>query len=693
MKISVNLTQAMGASFDAPSPVDGQVFHSFQKCGGNQRMRRIRIRNAHDAFAVANQFANAPDVQARSGSALLMDLYEVIAERVCPGELEVGCDARIANTFEIVRISFTLHIFREQEELLHVADRNELPAAPKTPDIQRADVPGKQSERSMIPDELFCAIRHVLVTEGTGTYRVENDREAFPAFTSKIHFQRNAISAFFDAGIRMRLAEYGHFPDSYGLAEHCLKIAFDLFEIPVRHSSLHRLRFALLFAGQFNDLHELSHYAQRQQGDAPFRACRRIPEISGHKRKRLSMRDGRQSWSATCASNYFRSRREMNMIANATEFELLRAGALREVLRSSGPCITISLPPYRPGETDNSPAALLKTYVRDAGDQLREDGYAKSASLLKPLQDLAGDPVLSAGSHYGRAIFCSPAEIEQFCLTIAVAPSLRIGGSFFIRHFAPELSRPSAFYVLALSKTRVGLLRCAGFRAEPARLPAGVPETLGEALALERPDHDLENRSAAGASTGAMRMVRFGTGSEHERQKTHLADYYKTVDRGLQQVFTQPETPLILAGVQEDVALYRAVNTHRSLAKASIHGSPDLSRDRVEILRQAYSILRRERMEHQRDALLAAKEQLGPGRLSTELKTILSAAFEGRLAQLYVNEGANSIGVFERGTYQSWRKEDLLNVAAVQTVIHRGKFCELPDDMMSGDAAIGIMRF
>jgi hypothetical protein len=175
-------------------------------------------------------------------------------------------------------------------------------------------------------------------------------------------------------------------------------------------------------------------------------------------------------------------------------FELLGAGAMRELLRSPGPCITIALPRYRPGEPEGSPATLMKAFIQEASDQLRGDGYATPASLLQPLQDFAEDPALSAGSHYGRAIFRSPTKFEQFCLTTAVAPSFRIGGSFSIRPFAPELSRPHAFYVIALSRTRVGLVRCTGLDAEPARLPAGIPETLAAALALERPDHDLENR-------------------------------------------------------------------------------------------------------------------------------------------------------------------------------------------------------
>lgn len=381
------------------------------------------------------------------------------------------------------------------------------------------------------------------------------------------------------------------------------------------------------------------------------------------------------------------------MTAHTTTFELLKAGALREVLRSPGPCITMTLPPYRPGEPGGSSAAFVKAYIQDAASELRERGFQESANLLQPLQHFAEEPALSAGSHCGRIIFCSPGEFVQFSLTTTVAPHLSVSGSFFIRHCAPELSFPHTFYVLALAKTQVRLLRCEGLHAEPATLPPNIPETLEAALALERPDHDLEARSAAGRSTGSMHMVRFGTGSEREHQKIHLADYYKLVDRGMRQMLREPETPLILAGVEEDVAIYRAVNTFGNLAKASIPGSPDISRDQTEILRKAYSILHRERSEHQHAVLLATQEQSSPSRFSTDLNAILKAAFEGRVAHLYLREDASQTGVFEYGTYQGWGEEDLLNLAAVQTLIHRGTFCELPSEMMPDGAAIAILRF
>ena len=328
------------------------------------------------------------------------------------------------------------------------------------------------------------------------------------------------------------------------------------------------------------------------------------------------------------------------VVTNATAVELLRIGVIREILRSPGPCITILLPPYRPGEPAAPPAALLKTYIQHTVGQLSERRSPKlaTANLLRPLERLAEDPALEAGSHWSRAIFLSSSVFQQFYLTNAVAASLSVAGSYSIRRLAPELSRPRESYTLALSKTQVALLRCTGLHAEVAKLPPGVPETLAEALALEPPDHDLEGRSAVGASTGAMHSVRFGTGSGRERQHAHLADYYRLVDRGLQRSFREPNIPLILAGVEEDVAIYRGGSTYRGLAKSSIPGSRDVVREQIEMLQQAYSILRADEIERQHAVLLAAKEQAAASRFSADPDAILRAAFEGQVGELYLNE-------------------------------------------------------
>lgn len=377
--------------------------------------------------------------------------------------------------------------------------------------------------------------------------------------------------------------------------------------------------------------------------------------------------------------------------------ELIRLGSMRDMLRLPGPCVTLLLPPYHPGEQAGSPAAFLKANVQEAARQLVGRGSAKAANsiLLHPLEELAQDVAFAGGSRWSQAIFRSPSVFEHFYLAQPVPASLTIGGCCAIRPLAAEFARPRLFYILALAKSGVALLRCAGLHAETVKLPHGVPETLAEALELEPPDHDLQNRSViSGESTGTMHGVRFGTGSGRERQHAHLADYYKLVDRAVEELFKEPETPLVLAGVEEDAALYRSVSGNPNLVKGEIAGSLPVSADLTPALEVAHAILREAAVERQAAVLRAARERVAPARFSIQPEEILHAAFAGRVAHLFLNEEAKRVDVFERGNYRSWGQEELLNLAAVQTVIHHGKYCELPAVAMPGGAAAAaLMRY
>jgi hypothetical protein len=88
----------------------------------------------------------------------------------------------------------------------------------------------------------------------------------------------------------------------------------------------------------------------------------------------------------------------------------------------------------------------------------------------------------------------------------------------------------------------------------------------------------------------------------------------------------------------------------------------------------ARSLLGAEERQRQAQSLREEMEGVVPDRLLTDPHTIVSAAFEGRARQRYFNENADIRDVFERQIYQTWGKEDLLNLAVVKTMLH-GRTC------------------
>jgi len=187
-----------------------------------------------------------------------------------------------------------------------------------------------------------------------------------------------------------------------------------------------------------------------------------------------------------------------------------------------------------------------------------------------------------------------------------------------------------------------------------------------------------------------MRGVQFGTGSEREKQHGHLHDFYRAVDRGLNALLFSQQTPLILAGVEEDLAIYRSVSTYPNLLDQTIHGSPT-GRAKAELAREARIVALSDSHKRAAAALAKAAEQFGPGRFSTDLDAILRAAVQGRVIDLYIDENSRRLGDFDGkavGGRNFWHAEDLLNVAAVETLRYGGQVHTLPVHWISNRALI-----
>ena len=382
-----------------------------------------------------------------------------------------------------------------------------------------------------------------------------------------------------------------------------------------------------------------------------------------------------------------------------TEVTPLRLDNVHELVSSAGPCVTLLLPAYRPGEQARSMAAIIKTGLQEAGRQLRVRHIPESVivDLLAPLEQLTQEEEFLAGTHCGVAIFRSPQVLRQFELIGPVNQSLTVGACFQIRPLLGELHLPPEFYVLKLSKKRIALLRCAHLRAVRVVLPNSIPETLDDFLELKAPDHDLMNRSPSGPSTGQMRGVSFGTGSGRETQHTHLADFYKAVDRGVNEFLRMHRAPLVLAGVEEDAATYRNINTYAQLLDEWVPGSPNEAIPEEKLVKQASAIVQADCTNRAAAELADSKERVSPARFSTNVANILSAAVEGRIHRLYLDANARRTGVFEgvrRGGRWNWGEEDLLNTAAVETILQRGLVFALPSSKMpDGVAAAAILRY
>jgi hypothetical protein len=343
-------------------------------------------------------------------------------------------------------------------------------------------------------------------------------------------------------------------------------------------------------------------------------------------------------------------------------FEPVNARNIHELLEASGPCITVYLPPYHPGEiSPRAQHASLKDDLHAAARKLSSMHVTDSEAqdLLEPLRQFAAAPDSDAGFHWPRVIFRSPDLLRAFFFRMDPVSNVTVGRHFQILPAIGDLQIPSQFYILKLSKRRMSIMRV-GLHMESVNLPGKTPDTLEEFLELDRPDHDQENRASIGGPA-AGRRIRFGTGDERENQQSYVADFFKMIDRSVRELLRDPKIPLVLTGLEEDVALFRSITSVANVLPGSVPGA--LSD--AELLLQSSTLIREVSSKRASGLLAESKEQFAPARFLTDLDSILKAASAGRVARLFVGM---PIAMDER-----------VNDAAVETAHNSGEVLPVPD--------------
>ncbi len=365
---------------------------------------------------------------------------------------------------------------------------------------------------------------------------------------------------------------------------------------------------------------------------------------------------------------------------------------LRLLATASSPCITIVLPLPNPLEL----LIRLKNAIRSVTRKLEDIKPQSSDTLLEPVRELARTMETEGVWSNGLIVFRSTDLFRYFFLHQPVRELHAVEERFQIRPLLSALAREQRFHLLALSRRDVRLFHCTRHRIERASIRQVELQNFRAWLATRKPDHVLENRAAAGPSVGAMKAVSFGTNTDREREDEYLAHFFKYIDSAVNTLLRDDTAPLLLAGTEDEIAIYRRLSKHPRLLDQYVHGSPDGLSER-ELHRRAMDIAMRLCSPSLQSALAEFEKERDKGRVSLDPQSVIKSAWEGGVADLFLSQRAEFIGRWNEQTYQvesGSPGEDLLNAAALQTVLHGGQAFALEgEDMPERHEVAAVLRF
>jgi hypothetical protein len=385
---------------------------------------------------------------------------------------------------------------------------------------------------------------------------------------------------------------------------------------------------------------------------------------------------------------------------------LTRAELEQLMRREQQGCVSIYLPTHRHGADAQQDPIRLKNLLGKAEKDLSHRGMGRRdvQTMLEPASVLLQDFDFWQHQSNGLAIFLSSNGIRRYRLPLNLEEFVTVMDRFYIKPLLPLFTGDGQFYILALSQNEVRLLL--GTRYSVSQIDIGqVGGSLAEAIPST--NHQISLQLHSSGSTGGMSGAGSATfhgqgGGSDKSDKNELLRYFRLVSDGLTEFLLGGRVPLVLAGVEYLLPIYKEANTYPNLIDTVITGNPDLlSVDELhksawDIVYPRFQTARDEAVAHYRQLAGQASEQV-----ADTLKKIVPAASDGRIETLFITAGVQHWGIFNPDTNEidlhdqmESGDESLLDLAAVQTYLKGGTVYVMETEMMlGGTSAAAVLRY
>ncbi|WP_353719134.1 hypothetical protein [Dyadobacter sp. 676] len=361
-------------------------------------------------------------------------------------------------------------------------------------------------------------------------------------------------------------------------------------------------------------------------------------------------------------------------------------------------CVTIYLPTHQSGVEVNEKhdAILLKNTLKDLSAKLADAGIetARIEQLLTPAYALLQQSRFWGRMEKGLAMFIADGYFKYVKMRVAPQYVAVCKKRFYMTPLVPVLTCNTYFYLLVISKQKCKLFRADAFGMEPVH----VPDLPDDMMAVKRlSDKDASTfRVGTGSGTGGANF--HGMAGGNPEHKDNIAVYFEAVDDVIfREVLHNENAPLLLAGVEYLIPIYRAASDYHNICPEALTGSHE--HDEIHDLYARARGIMQPYFDQPLDKALTIYANQSATPLSSSIAAdIIPAAYYGRLSHLFVRKGATIHGQFDETNAslelhgsEEESSDDLLDMAVIKTLTQGGEAYLLPPERMPAASDIAAV--
>ena len=386
---------------------------------------------------------------------------------------------------------------------------------------------------------------------------------------------------------------------------------------------------------------------------------------------------------------------------NKTEMTGGDDGRLRAIAEDRGetPHVTVVIP-STPLPSDRQKNEIrLKNRIADADAQLEALGLdeRRRTAVLGPLVEArdAGTFWPAEPLDGGMAAYTSGDGLTRIALPQRPRELTVVGWRYHVKPVLEAKSRIGSFNLLAISQNDVRLFAGDHDELRALDLAGRAPRSLEESAGHDLTEPNLQHHAGHRGSTEAIYHTH---GGGKDDVTPELKRFLREVDRAVQDLVAEREEPLVLAGVDFMVALYREVSELPFILEEELHGNVE-HLSAAELHQRARELVQSEVARRNRQAAAALGDAAGSRTGTDDTDEALLAALEGRVDEIVVAADREDWGYVDEGAHEvrhrdELPREDLLDRAAVETWLHGGRVRVLPAaDMPGGRLLCASLRY
>lgn len=376
---------------------------------------------------------------------------------------------------------------------------------------------------------------------------------------------------------------------------------------------------------------------------------------------------------------------------NATDVSLL-------IGDHTPPCVSVYLPTHPAGAEGQQDPVRLKNLLQQA-EQMLADGWMRpteARQFLHAARELPVDPAFWGARSEGLALFVAPELFRSYRLRLPFEESVVVDRRFRVAPLLPLMASDGRFFILALSQNNVRLYSATQYAIELVEVP-DLPANIHESLNYTSSERGAQVHSAMRGDRGKQAAVFHGQGGQADAHKDDLQSFFRLVDAALQPVLRDQTVPLLLAGVDYLLPIYRSVASYQRVIEPALVGNCDYL-SAHELHQQAWPIVEPVLRQATDNAVQRFRELAGTSRISCDIKEIVPASIEGRVESLLADVQLHlwgrqdpSTGSLEIHLVQEPGDDDLLDLAVAETLRHSGAAYSLPAERMPESAPVAAV--